>query len=175
MKIDENGLVHCSEKDIFDNLYQGKLINLSNVLISSVEDLEKFNNSLKKNADNINQLKLYSPLDISKQQFDQNNQTNWFMPAEYKTMDIESYLVHVCPKQNYDRLITELQEYRARNMLDLLRWLKYFVDTCRNNNLVWGVGRGSSVASYTLYLLGVHKIDSVKYKLDIREFFKEGE
>jgi DNA polymerase III alpha subunit len=40
------------------------------------------------------------------------------------------------------------------------------------NNVVWGVGRGSSVASYVLYLLGVHKIDSLKYNLDIHEFLK---
>lgn len=175
MEIDENGLVNCSEKDIFDSLYQGKSINLSDVFINSIEDLERFNNSIKKNADNILPIKLYYPLDIPKQQFDQNNQLNWFMPEEYKAMDIEGYLVYTCPKQNYERLMTELHEYRSRNMLDLLRWLKYFVDTCRQKNLVWGVGRGSSVASYTLYLLGVHKIDSVKYKLDIREFFKEGE
>jgi DNA polymerase III alpha subunit len=42
----------------------------------------------------------------------------------------------------------------------------------RENDIVWGVGRGSSVASYTLYLIGVHKIDSIKYELDINEFLK---
>jgi len=34
------------------------------------------------------------------------------------------------------------------------------------------VGRGSSVASYCLYLLGVHKINSLKFDLDIKEFLK---
>ena len=57
-------------------------------------------------------------------------------------------------------------------MIDLLCYLKYLVDTMREHNIVWGVGRGSSVASYCLYLLGVHKIDSIKYELDIREFLK---
>jgi DNA polymerase III alpha subunit len=42
----------------------------------------------------------------------------------------------------------------------------------RDNNIVWGVGRGSSVASYVLYLLGIHKIDSIKYNLSPDEFFK---
>jgi DNA polymerase III alpha subunit len=50
--------------------------------------------------------------------------------------------------------------------------MKYVVDTLRNNQVVWGVGRGSSVASYVLFIIGVHKIDSVKYKLPINEFFK---
>lgn len=98
--------------------------------------------------------------------------TNWFMPKEYKDMDIESYLVEICPQENYERLITELQEYRQRNLLPLLRQMKYIIDTLRANNIVWGVGRGSSVASYVLFLLGVHKIDSVKYKLPLDEFFK---
>ena len=58
-------------------------------------------------------------------------------------------------------------------MIDLLYYLKYLVDTMRKNNIVWGVGRGSSVASYVLYLIGIHRIDSIKYNLDINEFLKE--
>jgi DNA polymerase III alpha subunit len=46
------------------------------------------------------------------------------------------------------------------------------VETMRVNNIVWGVGRGSSVASYVLYLIGVHKIDSMYYDLDIEEFLR---
>ena len=94
------------------------------------------------------------------------------MPEEYKQLDIEGFLVHVCPKESYQRLIDELCEFRERNMLDLLRWLKYFVDTCRKNDILWGVGRGSSVSSYVLYLIGVHKIDPIKYNLDWREFLR---
>jgi DNA polymerase III alpha subunit len=40
------------------------------------------------------------------------------------------------------------------------------------NNIIWGVGRGSSVASYVLYLLEVHRVDSMYYNLDIREFLR---
>jgi len=56
--------------------------------------------------------------------------------------------------------------------MPLLKWMKYFVDTCRTNRVVWGVGRGSSVASYVLYLIGVHRIDSMKYNLDWQEFLR---
>jgi len=38
--------------------------------------------------------------------------------------------------------------------------------------VIWGVGRGSSVASYVLYLLGVHRIDSMFYDLDVAEFLR---
>ena len=98
--------------------------------------------------------------------------TEWFIPKEYQCMDIEEFLVGQCPKQNYDRLIQELDLYKSHNLLPVLRAMKYIVDTLRANNVVWGVGRGSSVASYVLFIIGVHKIDSVKYKLPINEFFK---
>ncbi len=98
---------------------------------------------------------------------------NWYIPNEYKDLDIEEYLVNICPEENYDRLILELDLYRKNNMLVLLKTMKYIVDTLRSNNVVWGVGRGSSVASYVLFLLGVHKVDSIKYNLPIEEFFKE--
>lgn len=57
-------------------------------------------------------------------------------------------------------------------MIPILKTMKFIVDTLRANNIVWGVGRGSSVASYALYLMGVHRVDSVKYNLPINEFFK---
>ena len=98
--------------------------------------------------------------------------TEWFIPNEYQLMDIESFLVDQCPKQNYDRLLQEIELYRSHNLIPVLRAMKYIVDTLRANNVVWGVGRGSSVASYALFIIGVHKIDSVKYKLPINEFFK---
>jgi DNA polymerase III alpha subunit len=97
---------------------------------------------------------------------------NWFIPEKYKNMDIEKFLVDQCPEENYDRLQQELELYHKNQMVPVLKTMKFIVDTLRENRVIWGVGRGSSVASYVLYLIGVHKIDSVKYKLPIDEFFK---
>ena len=66
----------------------------------------------------------------------------------------------------------ELTEVEARKLFPVLRIMIYIIETMRKNNLVWGIGRGSSVASYVLYLIGVHKVDSLKYNLDIKEFLK---
>lgn len=99
--------------------------------------------------------------------------SHWLIPNEYQNFDIEEYLVTQCPEQNYDRLVMELELYKKNNMMPVLNTMKYVVDTLRANNVVWGVGRGSSVASYVLYLIGVHKIDSIKYSIPIEEFFKE--
>jgi DNA polymerase III alpha subunit len=96
----------------------------------------------------------------------------WFIPQTYRNMDIEEWVVAQCPEENYARVVQELQLFKDNDMLPVLNCMKYVVDTLRENNIVWGVGRGSSVASYVLHLIGVHKIDSVKYNIPIEEFFK---
>jgi len=166
MRLDRYGIPIYNSNDVTDIIYQGNNNLLSDILVDNDEEVKKFNSVSE------TPLKVYQELDIGLDEFDKTLQSDWLMPDEYKTMDIEGFLVHVCPKEHYQRLIEELQEFRSRNMLDLLRWLKYFVDTCRSNNIVWGVGRGSSVASYVLYLLGVHRIDSIKYSLEWQEFLR---
>jgi DNA polymerase III alpha subunit len=99
---------------------------------------------------------------------------NWNMPPEYTNIDIYKYTLDRCPDEiDYmTRVCEELKEYENRGMLPVLNFLIYLVDVCKENNIVLGVGRGSSVASYVLFILGIHKIDSVKYELDIKEFLK---
>jgi DNA polymerase III alpha subunit len=159
MKINSSGQSIFDDNDIFELLYTNELDILEKIIAESSQDVER--------------LEFFSNLKIqNSSQSNLENQKEWLIPEEYKTFDIEGFLVDVCPKENYQRLIEELQEYRARNMLDLLRWLKYFVDVSKKHNIVWGVGRGSSVASYILFLIGVHKIDSVKYNLNWKEFLR---
>jgi len=99
--------------------------------------------------------------------------TNWFIPYEYKTMDILDWLYQRCPTPEIKaRVVEELRLFAKHDMISMLKTIKYVVDTLRANNVVWGVGRGSSVASYVLHIIGVHKIDSIKYSIPIEEFFK---
>lgn len=100
------------------------------------------------------------------------NKDNWFMPDSYRNMDIEKWIKEICPKDNLDRVELELELYKKNDLISLLKQMKYIVDTLRKNNVLWGIGRGSSVASYVLYLIGVHRVDSVKYNIPITEFFK---
>jgi DNA polymerase III alpha subunit len=100
--------------------------------------------------------------------------THWFIPEEYRTMDILDWLYQRCPTPEIrKRVVEELRLFAKYNMIPMLKTMKYVVDTLRANNVVWGVGRGSSVASYVLHIIGVHKIDSIKYNIPIEEFFKE--
>jgi DNA polymerase III alpha subunit len=110
---------------------------------------------------------------LSIEDFDNNNQSNWYMPKEYKEMDIAKFVLDQCTnEEELQRAGEELILFQERNMFVLLQYLKYLVDTMRKNNIVWGVGRGSSVASFVLFLLGVHRINSLYYDLSIDEFIK---
>jgi hypothetical protein len=105
--------------------------------------------------------------------FDNNNQSNWYMPIEYKEIDIAKFVLDQCANEaELQRAGEELILFQERNMFVLLQYLKYLVDTMRKHNIVWGVGRGSSVASFVLFLLGVHRINSLYYDLSIDEFIK---
>jgi DNA polymerase III alpha subunit len=175
VKTDNYGRVSITEQEAFEALYSGKLIDLNNVTIDG--DVTQYNQSREKNADKIFELRLLEDLEFENIiEFDKANQSNWFMPKEYYDFEIVGFLLDKTSNETeYQRVVTELELFIQHNMLDLLKYLKYLVDTMRENNIVWGVGRGSSVASYVLYLLGVHKIDSIKYNLDIEEFLKKGE
>jgi DNA polymerase III alpha subunit len=95
------------------------------------------------------------------------------MPKQYLEMDIAKWILDQCKTdEELQRVGQELILYQERDLFNLLRFMKYLVDTLRKNKIVWGVGRGSSVASYVLYLLGVHRINSIYYELDIAEFLK---
>jgi DNA polymerase III alpha subunit len=101
------------------------------------------------------------------------NSKYWFIPEDYYP-NLTEMLYGMCEtNEQRDRVSQELELYMKHGMYDVLHVMKYIVDTLRENKVLWGVGRGSSVASYVLYLIGVHKVDSIKYKLPIEEFFKE--
>ena len=110
---------------------------------------------------------------LSVDEYDLMNQHNWLMPEEYKQIDIAQYVIDCCKTDaEIQRAGEELLMFQKRNLFNLLKYLRYLVDTMKTNNIIWGVGRGSSVASYVLYLLGVHRVDSMYYDLDPKEFLR---
>lgn len=110
---------------------------------------------------------------------------DWDVPKKYKELDIEAYLVEKLKaevaefdfidakiEERYYRLKMEYRIWKKRNLIDMLRTLIYIVNTFEEHKIIWGTGRGSSCASYILYLVGLHQVDSVEYELDIGEFFR---
>ena len=111
--------------------------------------------------------------DLTPEAYDHRCQNTWFMPDEYQQLDIADHVLNLCQTDaQLQRVGQELLLFQERDLFNLLRYLKYLVDVMRDNRVIWGVGRGSSVASYVLYLLGVHKIDSMYYDLDPAEFLR---
>lgn len=149
---------HLADEQIgIELLYRGQ--DLSDVAFEDIDRFNKFATELE-----------ISPIsDISLISKDFN------IPLHYKELDVEKYIHGKLVERDPDeigRVETELDMYRERGLFPVLQLLIWIVDTMRKHNLVWGVGRGSSVSSYLLYILGVHKVDSYKYDLDIKEFLK---
>jgi len=166
MLSDQFGNPIFQERDVFNLFYKGQIDHLDQILVEPSEDLvELFKNAeiQPKSIDSYEDIKF----------FDEANQTSWFVPEEYSSFPIVDWLYDQCNSDaERNRVTEELEAFIEHNMFDLLFCLKYIVDTLRANNIVWGVGRGSSVASFVLYLIGVHKINSLTYNLDWREFLR---
>jgi predicted metal-dependent hydrolase len=153
MKTDTLGIPRFSNKDLIDMIYSGHVDKCHVVLCDSSDDVDKFNTAMREQG--LTELTTYVPIDVEQNEFDNALQSEWFMPDKYKDMDISKYLQDKCKTQE-----------------ELVRYFEEYAEFMRENNIVWGVGRGSSVASYVLYLIGVHKVNSIQFGLDWREFLR---
>ena len=174
MKTDNLGIPRFTNRDLIDMIYSGHVDKCHVVLCEESDDVDKFNTAMEQQG--FDKLQKYIPIDVDQKTFDGVCQSEWFMPDEYKDINVFEYVLGKaetpCPHHIQDRIWEELHEYKNRGMVDLLRYMIYLVDFMRENDIVWGVGRGSSVASYVLYLIGVHKINSIQFDLDWREFLR---
>ena len=169
MLIDKYGQIVYSENDLLELYLTNPEISFSRPIIAEREIT--FSNDL--DLDKTPKVNKYVSLDKTIEEFDSMNQNDWHMPDEYKNMDIAQFILNQCQTdEELQRAGQELLLYQERDMFVLLKYLKYLVDTMRANNIVWGVGRGSSVSSFVLFLIGVHKINSLYYGLEIDEFLK---
>lgn len=169
MIVDEYGRVALEEEDIIDIMMTDPTAMPKTAMVKDV-DLT----AIRELVDEIYDFQQYNKLDVTVPEYDAQNQVNWLMPNEYKDMDIAKWILEQCETEpELQRVGEELLIFQERDLFDLLRYLKYLVDTMRANGVIWGVGRGSSVASYVLYLIGIHRIDSMYYDLSIHEFLRD--
>ncbi len=151
-----------------ENVYN--YLNVEKLYVDHLSDeIEKYNNNVI-DDERITIKKHLDSLD-----------TSWNIPDEYINIDVKQYifdrfvdvsdgLSEIELKLRYKRIKYELVVYQKLELFDLLKTMIYIMDIFKEKNVVYGVGRGSSVASYILYLLNVHDIDSVRYNLDFNEF-----
>jgi len=172
MKTDSVGQIVLNETDLCDLIMQGRDLTQMKCVVDHSVDIE----SAVQIIEDPGQLAAWTfpyDSDISVPDWDNLQQRNWHMPEQYRQLDIAEHVVAMCDTPDkLQRVGHELLLFQERGLFDLLRYLKYLVDVMKQNNVIWGVGRGSSVASYVLYLLGVHRIDSLYYELDPAEFLR---
>lgn len=175
MQTNQFGQIFLEADDLVTMLYKNPDLDLTNYEIS---DPQEYNNAVKQlhlKLPQLNSPRLDTTQWLTQEQFDQAHQAEYFIPKEYEELDVMDFLSKKLvdkPQSAIDRVIEEFKAFTDLDMIPMLRYLIYLVDVMRKNNVVWGVGRGSSVASYVLYLIGIHKVDSIKHNLNYREFLR---
>lgn len=170
MKTNEYNEIIFSRDDIVDLIMQGQPGELfDGMLVDEEIDLSGVAGMLS----SMPKFQAYTPRNLNVESWHRLNQSKWNMPYEYHELDIAQWLLNQCKTQEeLQRVGEELLVYQERGLFSLLQYLKYLVDLMRDHGIIWGVGRGSSVSSYVLYLIGVHRIDSMYYDLDFNEFLR---
>ena len=170
MKTDQYGQIVYDEEDLCDLVMQGHTLDKFDGLIVDGALLENAATIIE----NVPKFIRYNDLaNVSVEEFDHRCQENWLMPTKYKELDVAEYVLSLCKTDaELQRCGQELLLFQERDLFNLLRYLVFLVELLRENRVIWGVGRGSSVASYVLYKLGVHRVDSMYYELDPSEFLR---
>jgi hypothetical protein len=170
MKQNKFGELIFDQNDVVDLVMQGRDFSVFNgMIVDESVDLTRWPDTATP-VPGFQQQRFHT---CSVPEWHASNQQQWHMPNEYQQLDIAQHVLNLCKSEaELQRCGAELLLYQERDLFDLLRYLKYLVDVMRANNIIWGVGRGSSVASFVLYKLGVHRIDSLYYNLDITEFLR---
>ena len=159
-----------NEDDFLDLLYRGSKI--TSIVVDNPDWIQRLNDEAD-SQDMPVHIEWETATTKELSEFIEECRNSWYMPDEYKNLDIKEYVFGLCETdEQRDRVTLEFKLFEERSMIIILQFLKYFFDTLEKHNIMWGVGRGSSVASYVLYLMDVHQVDSLKYDLDIKEFLK---
>lgn len=175
-----DGTSTVSEKELISRLIRGESIR--GLFVDAVSTaIEQYNRNVK------NQVTVKTdiePIGVS-----------WQLPESYAKLGVREHVMNLtyeyCLKKKWivetgDDVVTtreakdvikrvnkELALFKKYEYFSLLRVLIFIINTLHTNNVVWGVGRGSSVSSFVLYLIGVHDVDSIKYDLDIEDFLHD--
>lgn len=116
---------------------------------------------------------IYQPLETPPIAEHDARSSRWLLPDEFKDFDVKEMLLQLCENDEQKlRVEEEMVLYEKHGLIPVLRAITSMVAHWKDNGVVWGVGRGSSVASFVLYLIGVTRIDPMKYGLEITDFIR---
>jgi DNA polymerase III alpha subunit len=165
--IHEDGTVICKQSALVDILYAGH--DLSKIFCNDIEDQTEWSNAARLcDSQQNGPVATTDPVyqNIKWYQY-------WSTPEPWSSIDLVSWCNDRCKtEQELQRVNLELKEMERRGMFPIIRHLIYCANVWRENGIVWGVGRGSSVCSFVLYLTGINRINPLEYELDIEEWLK---
>lgn len=131
-----------------------------------------------------NKMAVDKPIEVKSQMLPLNKK--WNIPDEYRSLDVFDFVAKKFEQvaendelseeefnDRLERLAIEYKHFKKRKLIPLLRTLIYVINTFEREKVVWGPGRGSSVSSYLLYVIGVHDVDSVFFGLNITDFLRD--
>lgn len=171
VKINKYGQAILSSDNLRNLILQGKSISHLNVIQDSeIELFQQYQSELL--SETITFLDAPEEL-LSFDEFHENCAKEWVFPVIYQQINVKTWLLDKCKTQTeVDRVNEEYKLFEERNLIMLLRLFIFLVNYMRENKLIWGIGRGSAVSSFCLYLIGIHRVDSLKYNLNIKDFLK---
>lgn len=166
-RIDEHGRAVIDSDGLFELWFQGG--DERGLVINADPEIVRFNEECRRHDKLDHMISGDEPEAIPHAE----RISQWMIPEEFKAIDVEAYCLSLCAAEDESaRVSHEMALFRARNLEPLLQALIYMVDEFRKHKIVWGIGRGSSVASFVLFLIGVHKIHPMKFGLDIEDFLR---
>lgn len=166
-KIFDDGTVICNDGALLEILYSGQ--DFSGVFCDNPENQSEWDHSNK-----INDTDYSTPVFADGPQYTKIDWYQyWRTPESYVNIDLLEWCLNCCKtEEESDRVRLEISEFEKRNMIPIMKHLIYCVDTWRSNDIFWGVGRGSSVCSYVLYLIGINRINPLQFKLNLSEWLR---
>jgi DNA polymerase III alpha subunit len=169
--VDPWGRVVLDIGDLTEILYSG--LKTDDVYVAEGDETARFNALCRAWDRPQYALRVPEAPEHSPEQEHATRASQWLVCEELRGMNVRDFLISACATDaQRERVNAEMDLYEERELEPLLQTMICLVEHFRANKVVWGVGRGSSVASYVLYMIGIHKIDSMKYGLEIGEFLK---
>ena len=91
IKTDDLGVPRFSNRDLTDMIYSGHVDKCHVVLCDPSDDIDKFNAAMQ--DQHLPELTKYIALDVDQKTFDGALQSEWFMPDEYKDINVYEYVL----------------------------------------------------------------------------------
>ncbi len=163
-----DGDTSVSPDDLIKMMTRG--VNVKNLFTThTTKEIEQYNKYVNK-EDAIRVKDSINPLEF-----------NWTFNEFFQTIDVEDCVLEALQSEikgmskerqmsRINRTMKELKLFKSNSLVMVLKLMIFIIDKFEQTGIVWGVGRGSSVSSYVLYLIGVHDVDSVEFDLPIEDF-----